>query len=93
MDAAKKAHGIPSDYRLAQVLGVTRATVSTWRNGRSFPGYSSTCVLSTMAGMELGAALLAVGVDRLQQPENAPRRARLKSLLMPDAMAAEHANR
>lgn len=70
MDAAKSAQGIASDYRLAQVLGVTRATVSTWRRGVNFPGYTATCDLARMAGQDAGAALLAVGMDRRGGPQD-----------------------
>lgn len=37
LDAAKHAAGIESDYALAQRLGVTRAVVSSYRQGRTIP--------------------------------------------------------
>lgn len=35
MDAVKGKLELPSDYAIAKVLGVTRESVSGWRNGRS----------------------------------------------------------
>ena len=34
---AKAGAGVTSDYKLARALGVTQASVSTWRSGRSLP--------------------------------------------------------
>ena len=76
MDAARKAQGIQSDYRLAQVLGVGRTAVSSWRVGRTFPMFSTTYKLAQMAGMDLGAAHLGVGLDRMNNPEG---RAKLRA--------------
>ena len=35
LDAVKARLELPSDYAAAKVLGVTRASVSSWRNGRT----------------------------------------------------------
>jgi len=35
LDAVKAALDLPSDYAAAKVLGVTRSTVSAYRNGKS----------------------------------------------------------
>ena len=35
LDDVRARHDIPSDYQLAQLLDVTRATVSAWRKGFS----------------------------------------------------------
>lgn len=69
LDAARKAQGAHSDYRLAQLLGVGRGTVSSWRVGRTFPVFSMTYKLAQLAGMAPGDALLAVGLDRVNNPE------------------------
>jgi len=63
MDAVKAAQAIGSDYRLAQVLGVTRATVSNWRTGRKFPTQTTVYELARLAGMDAGEALLGVMMD------------------------------
>jgi transcriptional regulator with XRE-family HTH domain len=92
MDAAKTAAGIASDYRLAQVLGVTRATVSTWRSGRHFPGYSMAYALADMAGVDRGAALVGIGVDRAGLPENRPALRRIGAALRADSAAYDAAS-
>lgn len=89
MDAAKRAQGITSDYRLAQVLGVTRATVSNWRVRRKFPNHTTTCELARLAGIEAGAALLGVGVERLGAPENRPRLVALREAFAADPARTE----
>lgn len=46
-----------------------------------------------MAGMDAGAALLGVGVDRLRQPEKRPVLASIRSGLLADAAAFEGVGR
>jgi transcriptional regulator with XRE-family HTH domain len=38
LDALRARHGLPSDYALAALLGVTRQTISKYRNGADFFG-------------------------------------------------------
>ncbi len=37
MDEAKEKAGLPSDYKLAEAIGITRQTISGYRHGRSYP--------------------------------------------------------
>lgn len=36
LDAIKSKTGVPSDYAIAKVLGITRASVSNYRNGHTY---------------------------------------------------------
>lgn len=68
MAAAKKALGVESDYRLAQLSGFTRATVSTWRSGRSVPSVEAAWKLAELAGTDPAQALIGCAVDRSSLP-------------------------
>jgi DNA-binding XRE family transcriptional regulator len=50
IDAAQARSGIPSDYALAQRLGVTRQTVSHWRTGDTYPDINRAFALAELAG-------------------------------------------
>ncbi|MEZ9523387.1 helix-turn-helix domain-containing protein [Enterovibrio norvegicus] len=41
MDKVKATHDIPSDYALAQKLGVTRASISRWRLEKTIPEWDA----------------------------------------------------
>ena len=69
LDRAIKLHNLPSDYALAPVLGVSRATVSTYRTGRSFPSESTACRLADLAGLPHIEAIMGVNLDRANTPE------------------------
>lgn len=71
LDLAKKAQAIESDYRLAQLLGLTRSTVSGLRRGVAFPSNSTAYKLAELAGMDAGRALLGCMVDRVSATEGA----------------------
>ena len=64
LDAAKQAHGIRSDYALAQRLGVTRSAVSNYRRGVAFPDLTTTYALAKLAGSSPAEAVLGVNLDR-----------------------------
>lgn len=50
LDRAKKGAGNVTDYRLAKLLGVTSAAVSTWRNGVRAPDERAVLKLCEFSG-------------------------------------------
>ena len=62
--AAKSAQGIPSNYRLARVLGVSDQTVFNWSKGHKVPDDATGLRLADMAGLDRGAVLAALHAAR-----------------------------
>lgn len=50
LDKARKACGVDSDNALSKHLGVTRATVSGWRKGKSMPDVVACDKIAKMIG-------------------------------------------
>jgi DNA-binding transcriptional regulator YiaG len=69
LDAAKKAQGIPSNYRLARVLGVSDNTMAKWSQGRNAPGEPHAMRLAEMAGMDAGVVVAELHAERAADPE------------------------
>lgn len=63
LDAAKRAQGIPSDYRLARTIGVTDNTLYIWRHGKT-PDEDNAAKLAQMAGLHVGFALVCLAAER-----------------------------
>lgn len=59
LDAVKAAKNLPSDYALANLIGVTRQSISGWRSGRSLPDP----IFAARLGEELGINPLFVIAD------------------------------
>lgn len=77
--AQARAHqGIPSNYRLAKVLGVTEHAVSSWQNGRRVPDDEMSVRLAELAALPPGRVLAAM--HALREPEGTPLRAAWLSL-------------
>lgn len=68
IEAAKGAQGIPSNYRLARVLGVTELTVANWKHGRKAPDDGAALRLADMAGLDPAQVLAAVHAARATDP-------------------------
>ncbi len=66
LDAARKRAGIPSDYALAARLGVTRATVSVWRNGRGVPDTTHASTLADLAGLDWPQVFASLELQRAE---------------------------
>jgi hypothetical protein len=64
LSAAKTGAGIPSNYRLARVLGVTDNTLNRWQHARSFPDDQAAVRLAEMAGMDPGTVLASMHAQR-----------------------------
>lgn len=62
--AAKAGADIPSNYRLARVLGVTDQTVSNWQNGRRFPDDELVLRMAEMGNLNPGEVLVSIYAER-----------------------------
>ncbi len=60
---ADKHHGA-SDYRVAKILGVTRATISGLKHGRSYLGDETALKVAAELGVEPGYVLACVYAER-----------------------------
>ncbi len=70
MSAAKDASGIPSNYRLASVLGVTQHTVANWQNDRALPNEAMTIKLAELAGLDPAPFLAEMAAGRAKDDES-----------------------
>lgn len=52
MDKVKTVHDIPSDYALAKKLGVTRATVSSWRLNKTIPDWDTLFMMADLLQLD-----------------------------------------
>lgn len=64
LTAAKQAKGIPSNYRLARVMGVSDNTLNNWQSGRAMPGEVQAVRLAEMAGIDPGVVLAELAAER-----------------------------
>lgn len=64
MAAAKARAGIPSNYRLAKVLGVTETTVMRWNTGRSTPDDEPARRLAELAELDAGFVVASIRAER-----------------------------
>ena len=64
LDAAKVAQELPSDSALARAVGVTRGSISNWRNGVSLPDPVACAALAGLTGEPLARVLGIVGEAR-----------------------------
>lgn len=69
IDEAKKKLGIESDYGLAKELGLSRAAVSLWRNGKgSMDDYAATRI-AEIIGVNPMIVIAAVNVEKEKTEE------------------------
>ncbi|WP_295375602.1 helix-turn-helix domain-containing protein [uncultured Pseudacidovorax sp.] len=68
LDRAKEATGIESDYRLAQVIDVTKSAVSGWRHGKSHPDDEIAARLAEMAGENPTSIVAELHAARAKTP-------------------------
>lgn len=69
LDAMREALGGVSDYRVAIELGVTRATVSSWRNGKTHISEELTRKVAEILKLPPGYVLCAAAVERAKSSE------------------------
>lgn len=85
MDAAKAAQSIPSDYRLARVLGASENTLYYWRRGRSCDDEHA-AKLAAMAGLNVGFVLVCIAAERAKDPITKAGYTAAAQALSPDKM-------
>jgi len=68
MRALKARLGCRSDYRLALELGVSRATVSTWKRGRAHPGDDIALDIAEILDLDPGYVLACLAAERAESP-------------------------
>ncbi|MFY7915873.1 MAG: DUF3693 domain-containing protein [Rubrivivax sp.] len=72
LSAAKTGAGIPSNYRLARVLGVSDNTVGNWQHGRAFPDDEMAARLAAMGHLDPGAVVASMHAQRASsEPQRA----------------------
>jgi transcriptional regulator with XRE-family HTH domain len=70
LDAARKASRIPSDYRLARVLGVGDSALYKYRHEGRTPKEEHAIHLAELAGLDVGFVLLCMCMERAKTPEH-----------------------
>jgi transcriptional regulator with XRE-family HTH domain len=73
LDAMRQELGGVSDYRVAIELGVTRATVSSWRQGKTKIGDEFTDKVAEILNLPPGYVLCAVNAERAKHSHVAER--------------------
>lgn len=85
LDEAKAATG--SDYKTAQMLGITRGRLSDWRNGKQNPQPEDYALIAAIAGQDAEEALVSAV---LRKHANTPKGERLVTALG-KVLSAAHA--
>lgn len=67
--AVRAAQGIPSNYRLARVLGVPDNTVQRWNTGSNTPDDLMAARLAQLADLDPGSVVAAMHAQRAAAPE------------------------
>lgn len=71
LSRAKEGAGIKSDFKLARALGITQASVSTWRIGKSLPSDAIIIKLCDLSGDD--PQIVCVQLAALRAPDEASR--------------------
>ena len=66
--AAKTGAGIPSNYRLAKVLGATDSTLQRWNTGRGCPDDAHAAELAVMAKLDVEWVVASMRAAREKDP-------------------------
>ncbi len=69
---AKEGAGIKSDFKLARALGITQASVSTWRIGKSLPSDAIVIKLCAFSGDD--PLIVCVQLAAVRAPDEASRK-------------------
>lgn len=65
----KSKYGIESDYAAAKLLGVTKTTMSHYRNGKGLLGDDSAMKIAQLLELDPGYVLACIAAERSKQPE------------------------
>lgn len=69
LDQVKAARGLPSDYALAKLLGLTHTSIIAYRNGRAALGVETSMKVGEILGID-GHAIYADGqIERAKNAE------------------------
>lgn len=71
MARAKEGAGVKTDYKLARALGVTQASVSMWRIGKSWPNDAAIIKLCEFSGDDAG--IVCVQLAAIRAPDDLTR--------------------
>jgi hypothetical protein len=69
VDAAKEKLGIESDYGIAKVLDVNRATVSLWRNGKGSMDDYAAAKIAVILGVDPMEVIASANAEREKTDE------------------------
>lgn len=69
LDAVKARHSIASDYKLAKVIGASKQTISSYRNGKSAMEDSIVLRVADLLDEDPAVMLAAVHAERAKRPE------------------------
>lgn len=69
LDRAKAQHGIASDYKLAQVVGVAKSAIQNYRVGRSHPDDRVAARLAELTGEDAGEIAAWMQVERARDDD------------------------
>jgi transcriptional regulator with XRE-family HTH domain len=69
LDEVREAHGLTSDYALAQLLGVGPAAISNYRRGRSQMSDDMALRVAKLLGRPPAPILAQIAAERAKDPE------------------------
>lgn len=64
LDKAKTVHRLPSDYKLALVMGVSHRSLASYREGKTLPDSRVIAILCSLTGDD--PALIAAEVEEMR---------------------------
>ena len=71
IEAAKKAQKVATDYALAKTIGINKARISDWQNGKSWPDAYACAKLAEAANLEPMKVLADIEAQREKNPAKA----------------------
>lgn len=69
LDTVRAKHGLTSDYQLSKHLHCTRASISSYRMGKSYLDEAMACKVAADLEMESSYVLACIASERAKQPE------------------------
>lgn len=74
LDQARAVSGLPSDYAIGKLFGVSSQAVSDWRHGRKYPGsliLFKLCILAKLEPAQVTAEIEAERAEKAGQVDQA----------------------
>ncbi len=65
----KAKFGIDSDYAAAKILGVSKMTLSSYRNGKSHLGDEAACKVAELLNLDSSYVMACIASERAKKPE------------------------